>query len=399
MDVPRFGVNYVPSTGWWYSWIDWNDGSVREDLAAIAGLGCDHVRVHCLWPVFQPNATLVSAVALDRLESLLQHADAAGLDVVVTVLDGWLSGFDFRPAWLGEGTNMFTDPEVVRAQRELFSAVAARIGTHPRFLGFDVANEPDVLVTPRTNRTTRTEGDLWVTETLAHCEAVAPGALHSVGMDHRPWLTDGTPFGRPSLARTGTVTPVHAWTFFTGALERYGEFGTGCDHLAEYMLELAKAHHVDPVRKVWLQEYGMSPEWASHREPGDFVERATAAAVRVADLWGVTWWCSHDIDRRLSGFSDLEYDLGLLTVRNEVKPSGARFQQMVQDVRSGGYPVAVARPCAVVLPDGRTPDLSFADAFFGLVEEGVAPTVVLESRAADRGHLVARGITRLVEPG
>ena len=393
----RFGVNYVPSKGWWYSWVDWDDSVFPEDFEAIAALGCDHIRIHCLWPVFQPNPRLVSELMLSRLARLLEHANAAGLDVIVTVLNGWLSGFDFRPSWLDDGANIFTDRAVIDAELDLISAIADRIGTHERFLGFDVANEPSVLATSSKNVTMRGEGDNWVVEILQHCERVAPAKLHSVGMDHLPWLGDDAPFSRSTLAQAGAVTPIHAWIYFTGALERYGEMGTGTIHLPEYMLELAKAFHHDPKRRVWLQEYGVSTEWVKHLSPEDFLEHATMASVTVDNLWGITWWCSHDIDRRLGGFAELEYDLGLLTVRNDVKPIGQRFREVVNEIRSGRSGVVPVRTTAVVLPDDRTPNLEFADAFFSLIDDGIAPAIVLESRTSDTKYLESREISTLVE--
>ncbi len=225
---------------------------------------------------------------LGRLEALLNHAHTAGLDVIVTVLNGWLSGMDFRPPWLAEDANIFADPGVIKAERELITAIAGRIGAHRRFLGFDVANEPNVLSTETKNVTTRDEGDRWVTEILAHCDRVAPGKLHSVGMDHTPWLKDHTPFSRATLASTGAVTPIHAWVLFAGALERYGENGTGSIHLAEYMLELAHAFHQDPTRQVWLQECGVSTQWLHHSTPEDFVTQMMTATATVQNLWGIT---------------------------------------------------------------------------------------------------------------
>ncbi|NEC38917.1 glycosyl hydrolase, partial [Streptomyces rubrogriseus] len=38
------------------------------------------------------------------------------------------------------------------------------------------------------------------------------------------------------------------------------------------------------------------------------------------------------------------------------------------------------------------------DAFFRLVADGARPTTVLDTRAADTGHLAARGITEVVAP-
>lgn len=392
---PRFGVNYVPGTGWWYCWQDWDADAIRRDLRAIAGLGCDHIRIHCLWSLFQPNAALVSASMLDRTVELLRLAGAEGLDVVVTVLDGWLSGFDFRPHWL-QDASVFADEGAVRAELLLIEAIADRVRDEPNFLGFDVSNEPSVLLDFAENTATSEQADRWVETMLVHCERVAPGGLHSVGMDHRPWMTD-LPFGRDTMGTTGTLTPIHAWTFFTGALERYGPTGTGALHLAEFMLEVAKAHHTRPDRQVWLQEYGVAPAWMAPDEALDYVARATRAACEVEGLWGVTWWCSHDVDRGLAGFADLEYDLGLLTTDNTVKPTGERFRRIVEEARATA-PSVPHREVGLVLPEGTVPDLDFGDHFFRLVDEGVRPAVVLERSAADTAYLAGRGMTRLVDP-
>ena len=391
----RFGVNYVPSGQWWYAWLDWEPVSIADDLEAIAGLGLDHVRVHCLWPLFQPNPRRVSAAMLRRLAELLALADDAGLDVCVTVLDGWLSGTDFRPHWLPGEANVFTDPVALEAQRRLIAAVLDVAGGHPRFLGVDIANEPNVLVDfPGNEDTTTAQGDTWVAELLATCEELAPGRLHVAGMDHRPRLASA-PFSREVLATTGAATAIHAWTYFTGALDRYGAQGTGTTHLAEYMIELAKAYHVDPDRPVWLQEYGASAEWLPEPALPAHAAAFTAAALSCAGLWGVTWWASHDIDRQFAAFAELEYGLGLLTTGNAVKPAGARLRELIQAHRDA--PVAPAdRPVALVLDRGRRPGLDFADRFFDLVDDGLRPAIVLEERLYDAGFLAERGITRLV---
>ncbi|MGW7792425.1 glycosyl hydrolase, partial [Streptomyces tricolor] len=39
------------------------------------------------------------------------------------------------------------------------------------------------------------------------------------------------------------------------------------------------------------------------------------------------------------------------------------------------------------------------DAFFRLVADGARPTTVLDTRADDKDHLAARGITDVVTPG
>ncbi len=384
---PRLGVNYVPSKNWWYAWLDWDDSAIQRDLEAIAALGADHLRIQCLWPYFQPNPTFTSPLLLERLNRLLDLADTAALDVVITVFDGWLSGFDFRPAWLTPGRSMFTDPQALDAERALLAAIADAVSTHPRFLGIDVANEPNVLTGG--NPVDRAAGDRWITGMLAHCQHVAPSRMHCVGVDHQPWLADDQPFSRETLATTGQITPIHSWIWFTGALRRYGPAALGTTHLAEYLLTVARAYSPDPARPVWLQEVGVAPGWVP--SPEDFLDAALAAACSVPNLWGITWWCSHDVDRSLSGFADLEYDLGLLTTANEVKPLGRRFRAFADRLRSGDIEPAPPRTTALVLPDAGTPDLAFADRFMDLIGAGVHPAIVLERDTTD-----PPGITHLV---
>ncbi|MER6524228.1 glycosyl hydrolase [Streptomyces sp. NPDC001508] len=393
---PRFGVNYVPSRGWWYSWLDWEPAAVATDLCAIAGLGMDHIRIHCIWPVFQPNPGRISSTALTHLVALLDTADECGLDVSVTVLNGWLSGFYFRPAWQHEDVNLFTDPRAVSAQCELLTAMAERIASHPRFLGFDIANEPNVLGHYPGNGITTEQGDSWTRRLLDHCASVAPGRMHVAGFDHEPWLTDSAPFSREALARTGSATPLHAWIEFTGVLKRYGYPSTAAHHLGEYLLELAKAFQADTRRPVWLQEFGVAPQWIPSARIADFTEAFTTAALTCDHVWGITWWASHDIDRSLAGFADLEYDLGLLTTDNQVKPAGRRLATLISGLRDKPL-TPVPRTTALVLDDTRAPGWSFAERFFSLVDEGTRPAIVRSSRQDDLAHLAGRGITRVID--
>ena len=196
-DRVRFGVNYVPRKRWWYCWLDWDQQAIIEDLQAVRGLGLDHVRIQCLWPIFQPGISSISDAALENLQSLLDAADKADLDVEVTVLNGWM-GLQFLPAWVsplkphpgqsGKG-NMFTDREVIDAEKLLFQRLAKAVGQHRRFLGFDIGNELGVLQ-GMSNPVTSEQADAWATEILAHCEAIAPGKFHVNGVDHTHWFAD-----------------------------------------------------------------------------------------------------------------------------------------------------------------------------------------------------------------
>lgn len=411
----RYGVNYVPSSNWWYIWQDWDAAAVADDLQAIADLGLDHIRVHCLWPVFQPDPGYISRTALKRFRDLLDLADDAGLDVVATVLDGWLSGWAFFPAFVHHPAGMrsiYTDPEIVAAAKELFSALISTASGHRRLLGFDLGNEINVLehFVPRPSTT---EGDEWARTLCDHIESLQPGLLITNGVDHNPWYRN-TVFSRSALAQTGTHTSVHAWVKFTGALDLFPAGHLGREAIARYAVELAAAYAAQPSRPVWLQEFGASATWLPEATIPELIDSTLDHVERAPELWGVTWWCSHDIDPDHRGFSAQEYDMGLLDRSNRVKPLGALIRDRIRNRVEGSAHTDTGRVALVFDercfddtaasdPD-RIPETAslrsqrLAGAFMKHYAEHPSLCLLHRSRLDDVEYLRLRGITSCIEP-
>lgn len=186
------------------------------------------------------------------------------------------------------------------------------------------------------------------------------------------------------LASIGAATSLHTWIKFTGALERYGPLGAGSLHLAEYCIELARAYHTRLDRPIWLQEFGCSSTWLIAERLPDFTEQAVRNAAGSAQLWGLTWWCSHDLPGHLQDFAECEYDMGLLDTQNQVKPAGQRIADLIAEFRQ--YPPAVsARPVALVLPDKQlaqaagSPEWSYGAAYMEIVADGVKHRIHVEA--------------------
>jgi hypothetical protein len=131
-----------------------------------------------------------------------------------------------------------------------------------------------------------------------------------------------------------------------------------------------------------------------------FAEATVRHALDCPDLWGVTWWCSYDVSRELADFPELEYGLGLFT--NERRPKDLA-RVLAEAARAHHAPPAVRGTALVVPADPAhrsrcAPGGPVFDAFFRLVADGARPTTVLDSRADDKEHLAARGITEVVTP-
>ncbi|MET8157773.1 cellulase family glycosylhydrolase [Sphaerisporangium sp. NPDC005289] len=358
----RFGVNYLPRENWWYAWAE-DDDTFAEDFQQIAALGFDHVRVQCLWPLFQPSPSWVSPRALRRLEGLLDRAAENGLDVCVTVLDGWLSGFDFRPCWLKDA-DPFTG--AVDAAELLVRAVADAVAGHQALWCIDVANEPNVLM----KHLKAGEGEPWAARMLN--AARTAGVPVTVGVDHVPWMSDDAPISRAFLAEACDLVPVHAWPYFTGALARVGEERAWA--IPDYLAQVARATPGAAGKPVWIQEVGVSELWLKDVAVADFAERMLRRAAAIPEVGAVTWWASHDISRRFTGFDELEYGLGLIDAEGRTKPIGARVAEVVAELRDRPCEQAPAEP-AMVLPAGRAPDLDFAEEWFARLGATTGPAI------------------------
>ncbi|MFK4100399.1 glycosyl hydrolase [Streptomyces sp. NPDC019531] len=398
----RFGVNYTPSEGWFHHWLDFDLDSVRADLDSIAALGLDHIRVFPLWPYFQPNRALIRERAVEDLVRLVDAAAERGLDVNVDGLQGHLSSFDFLPAWTRtwHRRNLFTDPEVVEGQAAYLRTLAAALDDSPNFVGMTLGNEVNQFSAdphPDPDRATSEQIDAWLIRMLAACEEGAPGRLHLHAEYDATWYQDDQPFTPGQAARHGAVTAVHSWVF-NGTAQRHRRTSVPTEHHAAYLVELSKAWADDPHRPVWLQEVGAPAPLIPPEHAAAFTEATVRNVLDCPDLWGITWWCSHDVSRELADFPELEYGLGLLT--NDRKPKDTA--RVLKRAARAGSDAPQRRSTALVVPADPAsrslcaPGGPVFDAYFRLVADGARPTTVLDTRAADQGHLSARGITEVI---
>jgi endo-1,4-beta-mannosidase len=344
-DRLRFGVNYVPSRKWWYCWNDFHADEIARDFDAIALLGADHIRIMLLWPYFQPNRTWISGAHLDRLEVLMSLAKERNLDVCVTMLTGWLSGWAFRPTF-DRPDDFYTAQELQEPVEQYFRACGERLNRHANFSGFDLGNEINCCWKSKNT----TEGDAWMGSILDLCESISPQAVHVNGVDHQPWFYQDT-FSAAGLAQRQKLIPIHAWIEFTGALKRGGSSDRVCTHLAPAMAALTRAYAGEPTKPVWLQEFGTSSHWVEEEKIPDFLTDAIYAGVK-GGICQFTWWASHDILPEYQ-FNPMEYDMGLIDTENRLKPAGLAFQKLAREF--AGKPVSM--PAGLQIPPLPKPSM------------------------------------------
>ncbi|MFE9646063.1 glycosyl hydrolase [Streptomyces sp. NPDC006365] len=398
----RFGVNYTPRRGWFHSWHDFDPAHAREDLAQIAGLGLDHVRIFHLWPLLQPNRMLIRTAAVDQLVRLVDLAAEAGLDVLVDGIQGHLSSFDFYPEWTRSWhhRNVFTDPEAIEAQAELLRVLGGALADRPNLLGLQLGNELNNLVEHNPATPDQVDHYLDTLLTAARSGLGAKGLVTHSAYD-AAWYGDDHPFTPEASARKGDLTTVHPWVFSADCARRYGPRSPQVRHLAEYGVELAKAYATERARPVWVQETGApEPHIPAPDAPG-FARATVLNAAECTHLWGVTWWCSHDVDRSLADFPELEYTLGLFDSTGRAKPIASALADVVAKLRTGPHQ-AQPRDTALILdctPATRSvsgPGGAYFEEWMRLRADGLRPAVVPAAWAEDAEYLAARGISELI---
>ena len=116
-------------------------------------------------------------------------------------------------------------------------------------------------------------------------------------MDHQPWFFPET-FSPQALVRLQKIVCIHCYILFTGGPETRRRDGRTCVKLIAGMAALVRAFANDPAKPVWVQEFGISPEWIDRKLIPRFVEETMHAAIDEGVSW-FTWWSSHDMPRKL----------------------------------------------------------------------------------------------------
>jgi hypothetical protein len=393
MTLPALGANYTPRRSWFHSWSSLDLGRTQEDMAQIAELELDHVRIFPLWPLLQPDRTLISTAAVDDVLAVVDTAGECGLRVSVDLLQGHLSSFDYLPAWVTtwHRRNIFTDPAVVAAQQELGRTLARELRGRENLTGMTLGNEIGQFAGsahPSPHPVDSAQATRWTRDLLQVLDEELPGRRNHHCFDDALWFDDSHPFTPDDAVRLGASTTVHSWVF-TGAGAAFGAGDPSLALFGRYLIEVAAAWaRLLGVgeRSIWLQEIGAPIPWVGGDEAADFAVRSIRSAIAHPDVEAVTWWCSHDVSRGLSDFPELEYSLGLFDSSGRAKPLGEAVGALARELRADAEHPAATAPAGTaadalvvtdVRPDGsnRSVLAPAGDVYRRWAEDALAGTV------------------------
>lgn len=262
---PIRGVNYYPqATPWLAFWPAYDPAIIEQDLARIASLGLNTVRIFVPYPLPEPAppadglpAANVNSEALFRqnLADFLDRAESHHLKVIVTL-------FDFR-----------TDYQILlwpNADRAL-AAIVPYFADHPAILAWDLKNEPDLDQPGNTPEMV----NAWLEYIAWQVRRQDPNHLITIGWSQSE--------AAAQLAEVVDFVSFHAYGAPADLPEKYAQLRTAVSH-----------------KPIVLTEFGLST-WNSSFFPGGHTENEQAvyyAAMRQAlaetDAAGYIAWTLYD---------------------------------------------------------------------------------------------------------
>lgn len=350
----RLGVNYLPP-GAGMAWLrPYRPAQTRSHFARIAAAGFDSVRVFPPWEDAQPSPDAISGPALDSLVDVADAALACGLELIVTLFTGHMSGVNWIPGWAtvpaptGTGgpapqardarfrvvsgsrvqaagvdlRNWYGDAEVVAAQERLAAGTAAALAGHPGVWAWDLGNENSNCTVPPDRRSALG----WLERMTAAIRGGDPGTPVTIGT-HMEDLDQDRRLGPAEAARFCDFVCMHGYPI-------YAPWAAGpADHHLPAFLALVTRWLAGGVQ-VLFEEFGLptTPPGSPSAPPLVAEELAAAYtsqaldALRGAGCSGALLWCFSDYEAALYGLPPLdlathERSFGLWRADGSAKPA------------------------------------------------------------------------------
>lgn len=210
----ELGVNYWPRRSAMYTWREFDPGEIREEMAQIASIGFDVVRIFALAQDFIPLALTVDATMIARLVEVVQIAADAGLAVVPTLVVINMSGLIWWPSWMldarGKARDLFADPTILQSQVLFAESCANALRGTKAIRAFDLANEIDDAQQP----SSREAGTRWAAALTGAIRGAAPGIPVRIGA-HLPSLTTNNNMRIDDLASVVDEDVMHAYPLYS----------------------------------------------------------------------------------------------------------------------------------------------------------------------------------------
>lgn len=359
----RLGVNYLPPEAGLAWMAPYDPVRTRGHFRRAARAGFDTVRVFLPWEAAQPSPDAVDATALRHLVDAADAASEAGVELIVTLFTGHMSGVNWAPPWAiggGEGDprfrvvaggrvrppsvglrNWYADPEVVAAQERLAVAAAGVLAGHPGLWAWDLGNENSNCTIPPG----RAAAEEWLARMAGAIRRGDPGPSITLGT-HMEDLEEDRRIGPAEAATACDFVCMHGYPIYAGWAA-----GPTDHHLVPFLANITG--WLGGGATVLFEEFGLPTIPAGAPEATDprLVDEDAAAAytgrvldgLRAAGCLGALLWCFGDYvpalyERPPLDLAPHERTFGLWRADGSAKPAVAEVTRRAGLARQAAAP-------------------------------------------------------------
>lgn len=134
------GVNYTSKHACTNFWKDWRPEVLAEDLAQIAVLGLNAVRIPIHWEYAEPSPGKFNPDMFERTAAFMEMAGERSLLVMPWFLVG-VATQDYDVSWRGQRS--FFDEFMTSAAENHLKTMVGHLARHPNILCWDICDEPE----------------------------------------------------------------------------------------------------------------------------------------------------------------------------------------------------------------------------------------------------------------
>ncbi len=339
------GCNFWDSKSGTDMWINFDEDSLRADLDALESIGVKALRCFPNWRDFQPvimlrgwrgnpkeyrltgdripeNEFFIDPVMIERFRIFAKLAEERDMELVASVLTGWMSGRLFCPPAL-EGKNLINDYEALMLEEKFVRGFVEYTKDIPNIVMWDLGNECNCLG----QAGSRYQSYHWtatIRNAILASDQTRPISSGMHGLDFDP-------NGTWSIADQGELCDYlsnHPYPSPT-----IGGDVDPANRLRTTMLPTAQCEYYAGIsgKPSFIQEQGTFSDMLIGREGAADFLRVNICSSIAGGYKGYFWWCAHEhlhLTKPPYTWSMIERELGILDSDRTPKPVGEEMKKL-----------------------------------------------------------------------
>ena len=331
------GVNYWDSKSGTDMWSHFDESVIEADLSALEKAGVSCLRIFPNWRDFQPvcklyawrgyfkeyrltgdrfpeNEYFIDPVMIERFLRFCDIAQKHGMELVVGVVTGWMSGRLFTPPAL-EGKNIISDPEALLWQTRFCRGFVSMVKHHSAIVAWELGNECNCLGTAAS----RAEAYNWTCAIRSAISLADPSRPVYSGM-HGLESEEGGIWAIEDQSELTDLMTCHPYPSPTVG----GDVGPA-DMMRTTIIPTAQLEYYSGIsgKPAMIEEQGTFSDMLIRREGAAAFLRVNMMSGWANGSRGYFWWCGMEhllLDQPPYSWSMIERQLGLLDLEREPKP-------------------------------------------------------------------------------